>query len=87
MKKTAGSHVDNECSDAKDSRLSSIEEKLNLLLSVLPELEYCKSRLNEEENKSLQTILEYAQAEVEDLKTKANDAESQQQKANADQSE
>lgn len=76
-----------QCSDATNSRLSSIEEKLNLLLSVLPELENYKSRINqlEEENKSLQTSLQYAQAEIEDLKTKANDAESQQQKINADQ--
>ena len=46
-----------------------------------------KSRINqlEGENKSLQTSLQYAQAEIEDLKTKANDAESQQQKINADQ--
>ena len=43
------------CSDATNSRLSSIEEKLNLLLSVLPELENYKFRINqlEEENKSL----------------------------------
>ena len=75
------------CSDATNSRLSSIEEKLNLLLSVLPELENYKSRINqlEEENKSLQTSLEYAQAEIEGLRTKTNDSESRQQKINADQ--
>ena len=75
------------CSDATNSRLSSFEEKLNLLLSVLPELENYKSRINqlEEENKSLQTSLEYAQAEIEDLRTKTNDSESRQQKINADQ--
>ena len=75
------------CSDATNSRLSSIEEKLNLLLSVFPELENYKSRINqlEEENKSLQTSLEYTQAEIEDLKTKTNDAVSQEQKINADQ--
>ena len=57
-----------------------------MLLSVLPELENYKSRINQlEENKSLQTSLQYAQAEIEDLKTKANDAECQQQKINADQ--
>jgi len=74
------------CSDATNSRLSSIEEKLNLLLSVLPELGNYKSRINqlEEENKSLQKSLEYTQAEIEDLKTKKNDAVSQQQKINAD---
>ena len=56
----------------KNSRLSSIEDKLNLLLSVLPELENHKSRINQlkEENKSLQTSLQYAHAEIEDLKTK-----------------
>jgi len=27
-----------QCSDSRNSRISSIEEKLNLLLSVLPEL-------------------------------------------------
>jgi len=75
------------CSNATNSRLSSIEEKLNLLLSVFPELENYKSRINqlEEENKSLQTSLEYTQAEIEDLKTKTNDAVSQEQKINADQ--
>jgi len=75
------------CSDVTNSRLSSIEEKLNLLLSVLSELENYKSRINqlEEENKSLQTSLQYAQAEIEDLKTKANDTESRQQKINANQ--
>jgi len=58
-----------QCSDATNSRLSSIEKKLTLLLGVFPELENCKSRINqlEEENKSLQTSLQYAQAEIEDL--------------------
>ena len=44
-----------QCSVATNSRLRSIEEKLNLLLSILPELENYKSRINqlEEENKSL----------------------------------
>jgi len=57
------------------------------LLSVLPELENYKSRINqlEVENESLQTSLQYAQAEIEDVKTKANDTEPQQQKINADQ--
>ena len=76
-----------QCSVATNLRLSSIEEKLNLLLSVLPELENYKSRINqlEEENKSLQTSLQYAHAQIKDLKAKANVAESQQQKTNADQ--
>ena len=45
-----------QCSVAMNSRLSSIEEKLNLhvILTVLPELESYKSRINqlEEENTS-----------------------------------
>jgi len=43
-------------------------------------LENYKSSINqlEEENKSLLTSLEDAQTEIEDLKTKTNDAESQQ---------
>ena len=71
-----------QCSVATNSRLSSIEEKLNLLLTVLPELESYKSRINqlEEENKSLQRSLQYAHAEIEDLKAKADVTESQQQK-------
>jgi len=50
-------------------------------------LENYKSKINqlEEENKSLETSLQYAQAEIEDLKTKANGAESQQQNINAEQ--
>ena len=56
------------------ARLSSIEDKINLLLTVLPELESYKSRINqlEEENKSLRKSLENAQEEIEDLKTSAN---------------
>ena len=52
-----------QCSVATNSRLTSIEEKLNLLLTVLPELESYKSRINqqEEENKSLQTSPQYKQ--------------------------
>jgi len=75
------------CSDATNARLSSIEEKLNLLLSALPELENYKSKISqlEEENKSLQISLEYAQAEIEDLRAKTNEAVSQQQKINPDQ--
>ena len=62
------------CSDKTNSRLSSIEEKLNTLLTILPELETYKKRiaLLEEENKSLQTSLENSQAEIEDLKTMLN---------------
>ena len=56
-----------------------------MLLSVLPELEQSKLGINELEqaSKSLQTSLQYAHAEIEDLKTKAN--ESQQQNFNTDQ--
>ena len=93
MKKTrlesasAGSHVDNALSVATNSRLSSIEEKLNLLLTVLPELESYKSSINqlEEENKSLQRSLQFAHAEIEDLQAKADVTESQQQKINDNQ--
>lgn len=79
-----------QCSIATNTRLCSIEEKLNLLLTALtalPELDNYKSRSNqlEEENKSLQTSLQYAHAEIEDLKVKADVAESQQQKIYADQ--
>ena len=59
MMKTAGSPVDNAA------------------MQRTQQLENFKSRINqlEEENKSsLQTIRQYAQAEIEDLKTKANDA-------------
>ena len=75
------------CSNATNSRLSSIEEKLNLLLSVLPEFNNYKTRINqlEQKNKSLQTSLEYAQAEIKNLNSKTNGAESRQQKINADQ--
>ena len=46
-----------------NSRLSNIEEKLNMLLLVPPELETYKQRLVqlEEETKSLQTSLENSQ--------------------------
>ena len=57
--KTAGSPVDNAA------------------MQRTQQLENLKSRINqlEEENKSsLKTIRQYAQAEIEDLKTKANDA-------------
>lgn len=79
-----------QCSIATNTRLCSIEEKLNLLLTALtalPELDNYKSRSNqlEEENKSLQTSLQYAHAEIEDLKVKADVAESQQQKIYAEQ--
>ena len=56
-----------------------------MLLSVLTELEQCKLGINEleEASKSLQTSLQYAHAEIEDLETKSN--ESQQQNFNIDQ--
>ena len=80
-------HPCGHCSDATNARLSSIQEKLNMLLSVLPELENYKARINqlEEDNSSLQTSLQDAQAEMEDLKKKAIVAESQQKKFNAHQ--
>ena len=50
-------------------------------------MESYKSRINqlEEENKSLQRSLQYAHAEIEDLKAKADVTESQQQKINDNQ--
>jgi len=40
----------------KNSKLSGIEEKLNMLLTILPDLETSKKRITplEEENKALQ---------------------------------
>ena len=82
----AGSHVDNAALQ-RIQDLAALKESWTLLLSVLPELKNYKSRINqlEEENKSLKTSLQYAHAKIENLKAKANVAESQQQKANADQ--
>ena len=73
-----------QCKDSTNERLSSIEEKLNMLLVVLPELENYKSRINqlEEENKSLQTSLQNAQTEIEDLKALVNGVDSQQRNTN-----
>jgi len=60
---------------------------LKLILSVPPELEQHKSRINQlkEENEFLQTSLQYAHAEMGDLKMRANDRESQTQKINYNQ--
>jgi len=57
-------------------RLSGIEEKLNMLLTILPELQTYKKRITflEEESKALQTSLENSQAEKEDLKAIVDDA-------------
>ena len=41
-----------QCSIATNPRLSSIEEKLNLLLTFLPELESYKSRINQLEGEN-----------------------------------
>ena len=73
-----------QCKDSTNERLISIEEKLNMLLVVLPELENYKSRINqlEEENKSLQTSLQNAQTEIEDLKALVNGVDSQQRNTN-----
>ena len=63
-------HGCKKCFETTNSRLSGIEEKLNMLLAILPELETYKTRITllEEENKALQTSLENSQAEIEDLK-------------------
>ena len=52
-----------------DSRLSHIEEKLDLLLAIMPELDHIKSRINnlEDENKNFKKSLEHVQAETEEL--------------------
>ena len=73
-----------KCFETTNSRLSGIEEKLNMLLAILPELETYKKRINllEEENKALQTSLEYLQAEIEDLKAIVDDVKFKQETAN-----
>ena len=55
-----------------------------MLLTILPELETYKKRINllEEENKALQTSLEHSQAEIEDLKAIVDDVNSKQGVAN-----
>ena len=52
-------HGCKKCLETTNSMLSGIEEKLNMLLTVLPELETYKKRITllEEENKTLQTSL------------------------------
>ena len=67
-----------KCFETTNSRLSGIEEKLNMLLAILPELETYKNRINllGEENKALQTSLEYSQAEIKDLKAIVDDVKS-----------
>jgi len=68
----------------KNSRLSGIEEKLNMLLVILPELETYKRRITllEEGNKALQTSLENSQAEIENLKAIVDDVDCKQGAAN-----
>ena len=64
-------------------RLSGIEETLDTLLAILPELEFHKQRITrpEEENKALQTSLENSQAEIEDLRAIAGDVNLKQEAA------
>ena len=73
-----------KCFETTNSRLSGIEEKLAMLLAILPELETYKRRITllEEENKALQTSLETSQAEIEDLKAIVNDVNSKQEVTN-----
>ena len=70
--------------ETTNSRLFGIEEKLNTLLAILPELETNKKRITllEEENKALQTSLENSQAEIEDLKAIVKDVNFKQEAAN-----
>ena len=77
-------HGCKKCFETTNSRLSGIEEKLNMLLAILPELETYKTRITllEEENKALQTSLENSQAEIEDLKAIVHDVNLKQEAAN-----
>ena len=77
-------HGCKKCLETTNSRLSGIEEKLNMLLTVLPELETYKKRITllEEENKTLQTSIEHSQAEIEDLKAIVHDVNLKQGAAN-----
>ncbi|KAJ7376283.1 hypothetical protein OS493_035644 [Desmophyllum pertusum] len=67
-----------QCFDMTNFRLSGIEDKLSMLLNILPELEGYKSRITqlEEENKSMQKSLEYSHAEIKDLKSQLKDVNS-----------
>ena len=64
-----------KCFETTNSRLSVIEEKLNMLLGLLPGLETYNKRITllEEENKALQTSLENSQAKTEELKAIVHD--------------
>ena len=77
-------HGCKKCFETTNSRLSGIEEKLNMLLAILPELETYKTRITllEEENKALQTSLENSQAEIEVLKAIVHDVNLKQEAAN-----
>ena len=77
-------YVCKKCFETTNSRLSGIEEKPNMLLAILPELEIYKTRITllEEENKALQTSLENSQAEIEDLKAIVHDVNLKQGAAN-----
>ena len=70
--------------ETTNSRRSDIEEILNSLIAILPELETNKKRITllEEENKALQTSLENSQAEIEDLKAIVNVVNFKQEAAN-----
>lgn len=76
-----------QCFDMTNSRLSGIEDKLSMLLNILPELEGYKSRITqlEEENKSMQKSLEYSHAEIKDLKSQLKDVNSQREATNTTQ--
>lgn len=76
-----------QCFDMTNSRLSGIEDKLSMLLNILPELEGYKSRITqlEEENKSMQKSLEYSHAEIKDLKSQLKDVNSQREATNTSQ--
>ena len=77
-------HGCKKCLEATNSRLSGIEEKLNTLLAILPELENYKQKITllEEENRALQTSLENSQAEIEDLRALVDGVNLKQEAAN-----
>ena len=70
---------------AVNERLTSIEEKLNVLLQIMPELEGYKRRITdlEEENRHLKESLENAHAEIKDLASEFKNIHSEQNAASS----
>ena len=76
-----------KCFETTNSRLSGIEEKLEMLLAILPEMETYNKRITlleeelEEANKAPQTSLENSQTEIEELKAIVRDVNFKQRAA------